>query len=160
MFLCKFDYRNKNKMDLQQREYSFCFIHSYLLVVKVGQMFSIIQQKCQAIREASARNLWGKGPPVYEVWGPRFRWQLRGSVVPNLLFFPLNLQLTDKVSQSLFTVMARVRFTHWNTWKRMQLDKYQQVKKKINWESLSCKRQSTKCFSIASSTLALTLTRT
>lgn len=48
-------------MDLLQREDSFSFIHSCLLVVKVGQMFSIIQHKCQAIRGASARNLWGKG---------------------------------------------------------------------------------------------------
>lgn len=36
-------------MDLLQREDSFSFIHSYLLVVKVGQMFSIMQHKCQAI---------------------------------------------------------------------------------------------------------------
>lgn len=61
MFLCKFDYRNEKIMDLLQREDSFSFILSYLLVVKVGQMFSIIQHKCQARREAFARNLWGKG---------------------------------------------------------------------------------------------------
>lgn len=42
-------------MDLLQREESFSFMLAYLLVVKVGQMFSIIQHKCQAIREVLPR---------------------------------------------------------------------------------------------------------
>lgn len=61
MFLCNFDYRNEKIMDLLQREDRFSFILSYLLVVKVGQMFSIIQHKCQTIREVFGRDLWGKG---------------------------------------------------------------------------------------------------
>ncbi len=61
MFLCKSDYRNEKIMDLLQREDSFSFILSYLLVVKVGQMFSIMQQKCQAIREAVFHEFVGKG---------------------------------------------------------------------------------------------------
>lgn len=61
MLLCKFDYRNEKIMDPLQRKDSFSFILNYLLVVKVRQMFSIIQCKCQAIRKAFARNLWGKG---------------------------------------------------------------------------------------------------
>lgn len=61
MFLCKFDYRNEKIMDLLQKEDSFSFILNYLLVVKMGQMFSIIQHECQAINEVFARNLWGAG---------------------------------------------------------------------------------------------------
>lgn len=60
-FLCEFDYRNEKIMDRLQREDSFSFILSYLLVVKVGQLFSIIQHKCQTIRVSIARNLWGTG---------------------------------------------------------------------------------------------------
>lgn len=37
------------------------FIPSYLLAVRVVQMFSIIKEKCQTMREACARNMWVKG---------------------------------------------------------------------------------------------------
>lgn len=90
MFLRKFDCRNKKIIDLQQRANSFSFIHSYLLVVKVGQMFSIMQEKCQAISAAFARNLWGKGLPYYQ--RAEVPLLVRGSTSRLTGFYGLNLQ--------------------------------------------------------------------
>lgn len=95
-FLCTFDYKNEKIMDLLQRQDSFSFILSCLLVVKVRQMFSIVHRECQTMRETSARNLRGeKGTslPLSDGCGPRRSWQLKGLAAPKQGFVPLNLQL-------------------------------------------------------------------
>lgn len=80
MFLCNFDYRNEKIIDLQQRRRRFSFIPNYLLVVKVGQMFSIIENKCQAKKSGFCQESVGNRTllPLSVGWSSWFSWQLRG----------------------------------------------------------------------------------